>query len=108
MAYSEQLAERIRKVLADRDDITEKKMFGGMSFLLNGKMCVGVIKDKMVVRVGKEQGEVLCKKPHAKTMNFTGKPMKAFVEVKPEGIKAAAQLKKWIAPAIAFVQTLEK
>ena len=100
MAYDEQLAERVRKSLARHRNITEKKMFGGLSFLQNGKMLCGVLKDLLVLRVGPEEAAKLLKKPHGKShvrpMDFTGRPMKGFVYVEPGGSQSAAQLRGWI------------
>ena len=96
MAYDEQLAERVRKSLGRRRNITEKKMFGGLSFLQNGKMLCGVLKDLLVLRVGPEEAAKLLKKPHVRPMDFTGRPMKGFVYVEPGGSKSAAQLAAWI------------
>jgi len=100
MAYNERLAERIRKALGRRRNITEKKMFGGLSFLQNGKMLCGVMKDLLVVRIGPEEAAELLKKPrikpHVRPMDFTGRPMKGFLYVEPGGCKSAAQLAAWM------------
>ena len=96
MAYDEQLAERVRKALARRRNITEKKMFGGLSFLQNGKMLCGVLKDLLVVRLGPEEAGELLKKPHVRPMDFTGRAMKGFLYVERGGTKSAAQLAGWI------------
>jgi TfoX/Sxy family transcriptional regulator of competence genes len=96
MAYDEQLAERVRKALARRRNITEKKMFGGLSFLRNGKMLCGVLKDLLVVRVSPEEAGKLLQKAHVRPMDFTGRPIKGFLYVEPGGTKSAAQLAGWI------------
>ena len=96
MAYNEQLAERVRKSLARRRNITEKKMFGGLSFLRNGKMLCGVLQDLLVVRVSAEKAAKLLQKPHVRPMDFTGRAMKGFLYVEPAGTKSAAQLAGWV------------
>jgi len=84
MAFSETLAERIRRGLARKKNIDEKKMFGGIGFLLNGNMLVGVWKDSLIVRLGDEQGEEELLEPHVKKFDITGRPMKGWVLVGPE------------------------
>ena len=81
MAYDEGLAQRLREVMADHDDIEEKKMFGGLAFMLNGNMCVGVAGEQLMVRVGAEAYADALKQAHAREMDFTGKPLKGFVFV---------------------------
>ena len=105
MAYNEQLAERIRKALARHRNITEKKMFGGLSFLHNGKMLCGVAKDLLVVRLSPEEAGKLLQKAHVRPMDFTGRPMKGFLYVEPAGTKSAAQLAGWIARCAKFASS---
>ena len=106
MAYSESLALRIRQIVVRRQGITEKKMFGGVCFLLNGKMCVGVWKNSLIARLGTEQeGEALLD-PQVKKMDLTGKPMKGWVLVEPDGVENDEQLSGWIEQALKFVRTL--
>ena len=76
MAYDEGVAERIRDLFLDRHDVLEKKMFGGIAFMLKGKMCCGVVNDTLMARVGPEQYSAALKKQHAREMDFTGKPMR--------------------------------
>lgn len=106
MAYSKKLAERIRKVLEDVDGVTEKKMFGGLSFLLNRNMCAGVLEDNIVIRVGPEKYEEALKLPNAKPMDFTGRHMKGFIYVDSEGYKTDKSLKKWINKGLDFAKSL--
>lgn len=106
MPFNEKLADRLRKALARRKGVTEKKMFGGLAFLINGNMCCGVEKNKLVLRVGPENYESFLKKPGVRKMDFTGKPLKGFVYVSQEKIKTDVGLKKHLEPAIYFVQTL--
>jgi len=79
MAFDERLAQRIRQILKGARGVTEKRMFGGLCFLVRGKMCCGVERDHLVVRVGPEQYERALSKPHARPMDFTGRPLKGFV-----------------------------
>src|SRR5437660_1763650 len=106
MAFDETLAERIRERLARQKNLEENKMFGGLAFLLNGHMLVGVWKDSLVVRLGPEQGEEALREPHVKVFNITGRPMQGWVLVAPEGVEDDNQLSDWIQRAAKFVVTL--
>src|SRR5205823_1338940 len=106
MAFDETLAERIRQRMARRKGIEEKKMFGGIGFLLNGNMLVGVWKESLVVRLGKEEGEEALKEPHVKEFDITGRPMRNWVLVGPEGVEDDEQLSGWIQRAMKFVGAL--
>ena len=106
MAFSETLAERIRQQLARRKNVEERKMFGGIGFLLNGNLLVGVWKDSLVVRLGEEEGEEALKEPHVKEFDITGKPMRNWVLVEPEGVEDDDQLGGWIGRAVKFVGKL--
>jgi len=106
MAFDENLAARIRKGLARRKDIEEMKMFGGLCFLLDGNMLVGVWKDSMIVRLGAEQGEEALMESHVKEFDITGKPMKNWIMVAPEGVRDSEQVKGWIQRAVKFVGKL--
>ena len=96
MAFSEELAERIRRRLARRKGIEEKKMFGGIGFLLNGSLLVGVWKDSLCVRLGPDQAEEALPEPHVKEFDITGRPMRNWVLVGPEGIQNDDQLSGWV------------
>ena len=96
MAYDEKLADRIRKIIGRRKGITEKKMFGGLSFLLNGKMFCGVLKEDLVLRISHDEFEVALKKPNVRPMDFTGRPMKGFIYINPKGCKSDKSLKQWV------------
>ena len=85
-----------------------KNMFGGISFLLKGKMCCGVLKDVLVVRVNPDESESLLKKPHVRPMDFTGKPMKGFLYISTGGYKTDKQLGSWVERSIDFVSSLPK
>lgn len=106
MPYSEALAERIRLLLRQRPDVEEKKMFGGVVFMLNGNMLVGIWKQSLIARIGAEQAEVALKQPFVKVFDITGKSMKGWVMVDPEGVDFDEELKSWIAKAEKFVKTL--
>ncbi|MDP1799682.1 MAG: TfoX/Sxy family protein [Planctomycetaceae bacterium] len=106
MACDETLVGRIRDEVAHKPGVTEKKMFGGVVFMLNGNMLVGVWKDSLIARVGKETSEAGQHQPHVRLMDITGKPMKAWLMIDPAGIKRDAQLKTWIKLATKFVSTL--
>jgi TfoX/Sxy family transcriptional regulator of competence genes len=92
MAFSEALAERIRQALARKKGIEEKKMFGGIGFLLNGNMLVGIWKDSLIARLGPEGGDEALKEAHVKEFDITGRSMKGWVLVAPEGVEGDDQL----------------
>jgi TfoX/Sxy family transcriptional regulator of competence genes len=106
MAFDETLAERIRQRLARRKNVKEKKMFGGVGFLFNGKMLVGVWKDSLIVRLGPEDGDEALLEPHVKEFDITGRAMKGWVLVDPEGVEDDDSLSGWIQRAIKFVAKL--
>jgi hypothetical protein len=106
MAFNEALAERIRQGLARRKNIEEKKTFGGIGFLLNGNMLVGVWKDSLIARLGPEQGDEVLKEMHVREFDITGRPMKGWVLVEPEGIEGDDDLSGWIQRAMKFVGKL--
>ena len=106
MAYDEGLAERIRGVLEERHDVAEKKMFGGIAFMVRGHMCVGIVKDELMVRVGSEAYEDLVRQKHARRMDFTGRPMKGFLFVSAEGLERDADLERWVGHSLSHVTSL--
>ena len=106
MAYDESLADRIRHALGRKKGIEEKKMFGGLCFLLNGHMLVGVLKISLIARVGPEQGDDALLEPHVKKMDITGKPMKGWIMIEPEGVAEEAAVKEWVQRAVKFVGKL--
>ena len=106
MAFSEPLAEPIRHLMAQRKHVEEKKMFGGIGFLLNGNLLVGVWKDSLIVRLGPEEGEEALKEPHVSEFNITGRAMKGWVLVAPEGVEADDELSGWVQRAVKFVGKL--
>lgn len=106
MAYDETLAGRIRKILAGNKGFNEKKMFGGLTFMVRGHMCCGVMDDKLVVRIGVDKGRAALRKPHTSRFDFTGKPMNGMVVVRSSGIESDASLRRWVQQAVAFVSAL--
>jgi TfoX/Sxy family transcriptional regulator of competence genes len=106
MAFDESLAQRIRVTLARKKNIEEKKMFGGIGFLLHGNMLVGVWKNSLIVRLGPDSYEDALLEAHVKVFDITGKPMKGWVLVEPEGVEDDDQLKGWIGQATKFVGKL--
>ena len=106
MAYDEDLAQRMRQALAVIPDIDEKKMFGGIGFMLNGNMACGVNKDDLIVRVGPEAYKNTLTEPHTKEFDMTGRPMTGWVVVKPEGYETDEALKGWVQRGVDFALTL--
>jgi TfoX/Sxy family transcriptional regulator of competence genes len=106
MSYDEGLAERIREVLDSQEGVVEKKMFGGLAFMVRGHMCCGVSGDDLMLRVGPEQYDDALKQPHARAMDFTGRPMKGFVYIGQEGLASDEQLEEWVRRGLRFVQPL--
>ena len=106
MPYDEGVAERLRQQYATVSHVTEKKMFGGIAFMVAGHMSCGVVKDLLMVRVGPERYEEALARPHAREMDFTRKPLKGFVYVDPPGFEADADLNEWVAMSLAFVESL--
>jgi len=106
MAYDANLADRIRTVLVRRRGITEKRMFGGLSFLSGGKMATGVIGKKLVVRVPVDQTARYLKNRHTRPMDFTGRSLAGFIYVMPDGYKRTSNLKKWVTLSVTHVATL--
>ena len=106
MAYDTALAKRVGALLRRRKNITQKEMFGGVCFLVNGNMCCGVERDKLVVRVGIEPYEQLLQKRHVKPMDFTGRPLRGFVYVLPAGLKSRNALASWLAWGLRYAGSL--
>jgi TfoX/Sxy family transcriptional regulator of competence genes len=107
MANADLVAGKIRAMLADRKNVSEKKMFGGTAFMLGGKMCIGTLKGDIVVRVGPERNDEALAMPGARPMDFTGKPMKGFVFVRMDALSDPA-LAKWLEMSTEYVSTLKK
>ena len=101
MAYDEKLAQRVRESLP-RPDVEEKKMMGGLTFMVNGKMCVGVHKEDLMVRLDPEIHDEVIKRKGARTMDFTKKPMRGFIFVNPKGTESPKDLKYWLDLGLKF------
>jgi hypothetical protein len=107
MAYDQDLAHRIREQLADEHGVTEKAMFGGLAFLLRGNMAVGISSSgELMVRVGPEASDDALARPHTRLFDMTGRPMKGWILLAPQGIKTRRQLGAWIVRGVAFAGAL--
>ena len=106
MAFSEKLAGRVRDALEGVQGVTEKKMFGGIGFMVDGKMVVGVQGDDLMVRVGPDMHDDALKEKGARPMDFTGRPMVGFLYIGPDGTKPAASLRKWVDRGVAYAASL--
>ena len=107
MAYDEHLAARVRALLAGRADVSERKMFGGLTFMVGGNMCCGVNKDELIVRLDPEREDDVLSRPHARAMDFTGRRMPGFITVQPEGLDGE-QLDEWVQDAVARAASLPR
>jgi TfoX/Sxy family transcriptional regulator of competence genes len=105
MAYDETLAERVRAELAGEDALTERKMFGGLAFMLDGNMACGIVRDELMLRLGPEGADRALDEPHVRPMDFTGRPMTGMVFVSPGGLGDEA-LRHWVREAASYVRTL--
>lgn len=109
MAYDENLADRIRMNLHEKGvNFQEKKMMGGLTFMVQDKMCVGIVKNDLMARIGKENDEMALRKPGCRVMDFTGKPMKGYVFVDPSAVDMDSELDYWISLCLDFNSTLTK
>ncbi len=108
MAFDESLAARIRNALGRTKNVEEKKMFGGICFLLHGNLLVGVWKDSLIARLGPDEGEAARLEPHVKVFDITGRPMRNWVLVEPGGVEDDDQLKAWIERATKLVEKLPR
>jgi hypothetical protein len=106
MSYDEKTATRVRRVLSGRGHVVEKKMVGGLSFMLNDSMCCGVTRTGLMVRVGPQALEWALAQPHVRPIEFAGRRLAGFACVDPEGYRTDAALASWIQRGVAFVSTL--
>ena len=104
MAYDEHLAERARRVLQEKkiQNIEEKKMMGGLTFMVNDKMCIGIVKDDLMVRLNPDLHDEALKRTGSRTMDFTAKPMQGYIFVNPEGVDLESDLESWIQMALDY------
>jgi TfoX/Sxy family transcriptional regulator of competence genes len=107
MAYDEDLANRIRELIADTPHITEKKMFGGLAFLVSGNMSVAASgQGGLMVRIDPAETEALLRKPHARPFEMRGRPMDGWLRVDPEGVRTKRQLEPWVKRGVAYARSL--
>ena len=106
MAYDEQLADRVRGLLTTFDGVAERKMFGGLAYLLRGNMCCGVVGEELMVRVGRDSYEAALSEPHAREMDFTGRPLRGFVYVSASGVISNGDLRAWVERGARHAESL--
>lgn len=106
MSYDEKTADRVRRILSGRTDVVEKKMFGGLCFMVNGSMCCGLTQTAFMVRVGSDHYDEALAQPHARPMDFTGRPLTGMVYVDPAGYRTDVALAKWVARGVDFAAAL--
>jgi TfoX/Sxy family transcriptional regulator of competence genes len=107
VAYDEGLAQPVRDQLQIRDGVAEKKMLGGLCFLLNGNMCCGVVRDTLMVRVGPEAYDEALAQLHATEMDFTGRPLRGMVYIEPPGIDEDGAPREWLDRGVVFAEKLQ-
>lgn len=105
MAYDEELADRVRLVLVDEEGLSERKMFGGLAFMIHGNMACGIIRDELMLRLGADGADAALAEPHVRQMDFTGRPMTGMVYVERAGLDDAA-LRRWVEQATSFTRSL--
>ena len=105
MAYDEGLAARVRALLASRADVSERKMFGGLTFMVGGNMCCGVNGDELIVRLDPGREDDALARPHARPMDLTGRRMRGFITVRPDGL-TGSHLDQWVHEAAARAGSL--
>ena len=106
MPYDETLAQRVREFLGPQANLAERKMFGGLAFMLNGNMCCCIDKENLVVRTGPAQYEAALERPHARIFDFTGRPMRGFVYVDGAGLDGESTLREWVELSVEFADSL--
>lgn len=106
MAYDEDLADQIRARISDRTGVSEREMFGGIAFMINGNMAVGVSGDELMVRVGKDAHEDAISRPGARTFDMGARPMRGWINVSSEGFTTGEQFASWVDQGVAFAESL--
>jgi hypothetical protein len=106
MAYDENLADRVRALLADEPGLSEQAMFGGLAFLLDGNMSVGLSGEELMVRVGAGAADAALARPHTRVFDMTGRPMRGWILVAPEGLGTKRELAGWVQQGVDFARTL--
>lgn len=108
MAFDEELASRVKKIVARKKGVSEKRMFGGVAFLVGGKMFCGVVKGDLMARVGAEDNDKFLREKGARPMDFTGKPMRGFIFVSKRGTERDASLRMWVDASFNHAKSLPK
>ena len=106
MPFDDKLANRVRKILGKIDGLSEKKMFGGLCFLVNGNMALGLVNEDLMIRVKPDDSEKLLSLPHVRKMDFTGKPLKGFLYIGAKATDSDKALKKWVLKGVEFALSL--
>jgi TfoX/Sxy family transcriptional regulator of competence genes len=106
VAYDEELAQRVRDQLSDEPSVTEKAMFGGLAFLLDGNMAVGLSGDELMVRVGPDASDEALARPHTRVFDMTGRPMRGWILVAAEGVGSDDELAAWVERGATFARSL--
>ncbi len=106
MGYDAKIADRLRGLLANRTNVVEKRMVGGLSFVVNGHMCCGVAGSALMVRVGPDGRDQALTEPHVRPMEMGGRPVRGFVLIDPEGFSADAALAAWVRRGLDFIESL--
>ncbi len=106
MSYSRQLADRVRHTLGKQRGLVEKRMFGGVVFLLRGNMLVGIWEQSLIARLGPDAAAQALQEPNVRAFDVTGRPMRGWVMIDPDGLDRDADLAAWLARAQEFVETL--
>jgi TfoX/Sxy family transcriptional regulator of competence genes len=106
MAYDEGLATRVREELGDQPGLSEKQMFGGLAFLLNGNMACGVRGDDLIVRVAADTADAALEEPGARPFDLTGRPMKGWLQVAADGHAEDDDLRRWVGRGLAYASSL--
>jgi TfoX/Sxy family transcriptional regulator of competence genes len=106
MAYDEGLAQRIEETLGDQPNLVAKKMFGGVGYMVQGNMACGVNKDDLIVRVGPDRYQEALAQPHTREFDMTGRPMRGWVVVEPEGCESDEALEAWVRQGVQFALSL--
>jgi TfoX/Sxy family transcriptional regulator of competence genes len=106
MAFDEKAGERLRRAVGEARGLSESRMFGGLTLLINGNMCCGIAGDELVIRVDRDRSETLSQKKHARPCDITGRPMRGLVTVSPEGFGSAATLRRWVSEAVDHASSL--
>jgi len=106
MAYDEDVAQKVREKMSNIVDVVERKMFGGLAFMVRGNMCCGIVGSELMLRIGSEAYPDALKQTHAREMDFTGKPLKGMIYVAEAGFESDSDLNQWINLALDYVNTL--